>query len=124
MSKAAKAAADILAAEKAETDRKEAAAKLEAERAEIEWAKAAAAKAAADILAAEKAEADRVERARIQAAAEAAKQAEELAERLKREANTPQAGEIVTLIADHYRISNGAALDWLRGMFGDVRQAA
>ena len=91
---------------------------------EIEWAKAAAAKAAADILAAEKAEADRVEQARIQAAAEAAKQAEELAERLKREANTPQAGEIVTLIADHYRISNGAALDWLRGMFGDVRQAA
>ncbi|OQA30434.1 MAG: hypothetical protein BWY57_02839 [Betaproteobacteria bacterium ADurb.Bin341] len=75
-------------------------------------------------IAAEKAEADRVERARIQAAAEAAKQAEELAERLKREANTPQAGEIVTLIADHYRISNGAALDWLRGMFGDVRQAA
>ena len=66
----------------------------------------------------------RDEQARIQAAAEAAKQAEELAERLKREANTPQAGEIVTLIADHYRISNGAALDWLRGMFGDVRQAA
>ena len=83
-----------------------------------------AAKAAADILAAEKAEADRVEQARIQAAAEAAKQAEELAERLKREANAPQSGEIVTLIADHYRISNGAALDWLRGMFGDVRQAA
>ena len=113
-----------IAAEKAETDRKEAAAKLEAERAEIEWAKAAAAKAAADILAAEKAEADRVERARIHAAAEAAKQAEELAERLKREANAPQAGEIVTLIADHYRISNGAALDWLRVMFGDVRVAA
>jgi len=61
---------------------------------------------------------------RIQAAAEAARQAEELAERLKREANAPQAGEIVTLIADHYRISNGAALDWLRVMFGDVRQAA
>jgi len=66
----------------------------------------------------------KAEQARIQAAAEAAKQAEELAERLKREANAPQAGEIVTLIADHYRISNGAALDWLRGMFGDVRQAA
>ena len=113
-----------IAAEKAETDRKEAAAKLEAERAEIEWAKAAAAKAAADILAAEKTEADRVEQARIQAAAEAARQAEELAERLKREANAPQAGEIVALIADHYRISNGAALDWLRVMFGDVRQAA
>ena len=55
---------------------------------------------------------------------DAAKQAEELAERLKREANAPQAGEIVTLIADHYRISNGAALDWLRVMFGDVRVAA
>ena len=83
-----------------------------------------AAKAAADILAAEKAEADRVERARIQAAAEAAKQAEELAERLKREANAPQSGEIVTLIADHYRISHDAALDWLRVMFGGVRHAA
>ena len=102
----------------------ERAAEAKRQQDEIEWAKAAAAKAAADILAAEKAEADRVEQARIQAAAEAAKQAEELAERLKREANTPQAGEIVTLIADHYRISNGAALDWLRGMFGDVRQAA
>ena len=66
----------------------------------------------------------KAEQARIQAAAEAAKQAEELAERLKREANTPQAGEIVTLIADHYRISNGAALAWLRVMFGDVRVAA
>lgn len=90
----------------------------------IDRAKAEAAKAEADRIAAEKAEADRAERARIQAAAEAAKQAEELAERLKREANAPQAGEIVTLIADHYRISNGAALDWLRVMFGDVRQAA
>lgn len=90
----------------------------------IDRAKAEAAKAEADRIAAEKAEADRAERARIQAAAEAAKQAEELAERLKREANAPQAGEIVTLIADHYRISNGAALDWLRAMFGDVRVAA
>jgi len=83
-----------------------------------------AAKAEADRIAAEKAEADRVEQARIQAAAEAAKQAEELAERLKREANAPQIVEIVTLIASHYRISNGAALDWLRVMFGDVRVAA
>ena len=90
----------------------------------IDRAKAAAAKVEADRIAAEKAEADRVERARIQAAAEAAKQAEELAERLKREANAPQAGEIVTLIADHYRISHDAALDWLRVMFGDVRVAA
>ena len=102
----------------------ERAAEAKRQQDEIDRAKAAAAKAEADRIAAEKAEADRVERARIQAAAEAAKQAEELAERLKREANTPQAGEIVTLIADHYRISNGAALDWLRGMFGDVRQAA
>ena len=90
----------------------------------IDRAKAEAAKAEADRIAAEKAEADRAERARIQAAAEAAKQAEELAERLKREANAPQSGEIVTLIADYYRISHGAALDWLRVMFGDVRQAA
>lgn len=102
----------------------ERAAEAKRQQDEIEWAKAAAAKAAADILAAEKAEADRVEQARIQAAAEAARQAEELAERLKREANAPQSGEIVTLIADHYRISNGAALDWLRVMFGDVRVAA
>lgn len=102
----------------------ERAAEAKRQQDEIEWAKAAAAKAAADILAAEKAEADRVEQARIHAAAEAAKQAEELAERLKREANAPQAGEIVTLIADHYRISHDAALDWLRVMFGDVRVAA
>jgi hypothetical protein len=102
----------------------ERAAEAKRQQDEIDRAKAAAAKAEADRIAAEKAEADRVERARIQAAAEAAKQAEELAERLKREANTPQAGEIVTLIADHYRISNGAALDWLRVMFGDVRVAA
>lgn len=90
----------------------------------IDRAKAAAARAEADRIAAEKAEADRAEQARIHAAAEAAKQAEELAERLKREANAPQAGEIVTLIADHYRISHDAALDWLRGMFGDMRVAA
>ncbi len=64
------------------------------------------------------------DQARIKAEQEAAKQAEELAERLKREANAPQSGEIVTLIADHYRISHDAALDWLRVMFGDVRQAA
>lgn len=102
----------------------ERAAEAKRQQDEIDRAKAAAAKAEADRIAAEKAEADRVERARIQAAAEAAKQAEELAERLKREANTPQAGEIVTLIADHYRISNDAALDWLRVMFGDVRVAA
>lgn len=102
----------------------ERAAEAKRQQDEIDRAKAAAAKAEADRIAAEKAEADRVEQARIHAAAEAAKQAEELAERLKREANTPQAGEIVTLIADHYRISNGAALDWLRGMFGDVRVAA
>ena len=102
MSKAAKAAADILAAEKAEADR--------VEQARIHAAAEADAREVAEKLRIEH------EKAHTEALRKAVEEA--AAARKKREGVAPEADALVSIIAEAYDVSNEAARGWLGLRFG------
>ena len=68
----------------------------------------------------DKARAEREEAARLEAERVAK---EEAANRRAREASPPEAGDVIRLVAEHYRVSEQAAQHWLTAMFG-MKQAA
>lgn len=115
-------------AEREELDRQaeELRAQQEAIRKQQEEAAAEAKRLEDERIAAERRAAEEKARAEREAAerAEADRRAkEEAANRRAREASPPEAGDVVQLVADHYRISEQAAHNWLNGMFG-IKQAA
>lgn len=115
-------------AEREELDRQaaELRAQQEAIRKQQEEAAAEAKRLEDERIAAERRAADEKAKEEREAAerAEADRRAkEEAANRRAREASPPEAGDVVQLVADHYRISEQAARNWLIGMFG-IKQAA
>lgn len=103
---------------KAEQDRQAAEARAAAERKAA--AERAAAQAKADAEAREAAEKLRVEQEKARAEAELKKAEEMAAARKKREATAPDAEALVSVIAEAYDVSNEAARGWLGLRFGPV----